>query len=425
MASLEILNRVIESRRDDLIELTRTLVSIPTTNPPGENYREFCDVLAKRLAQGGFETVTLRARGALGDSDGRPRLNLLARREGKSPGPCLHFNSHYDVVRPGNGWTRDPFGGCVEGDRLYGRGSCDMKGGLATSIIAVEAFADCFPDFAGSLEISATADEESGGYAGVAWLAKEGYYAPDRVQHVIIPEPLHKDRICLGHRGVYWAEIETGGKIAHGCMPFLGNCAIRHMGAVLEALEADLRPQLARKQTEAPITPPEARQSTLNINAIHGGEAEQGEDYDGLPTTCVADSCRLVLDRRFLPEETVESVRSELLGLLDGLKVTRPGFGYRLRELFNVPSVMTETNAPIVQHVSTAIEAVLGKAPELILSPGTYDQKHVATIGGLNNCIAYGPGMLDLAHQADEWISITDMLDSAKVMAHTMTLINT
>jgi len=300
-----------------------------------------------------------------------------------------------------------------------------MKGGLATSIIAVEAFADCFPDFAGSLEISATADEESGGYAGVAWLAKEGYYAPDRVQHVIIPEPLHKDRICLGHRGVYWAEIETRGKIAHGCMPFLGNCAIRHMGAVLEALEADLRPQLAKKQTGAPITPPEARQSTLNINAIHGGEAEQGEDYDGLPTTCVADSCRLVLDRRFLPEETVESVRSELRGLLDGLKVTRPGFGYRLRELFSVPSVMTETNAPIVQHVSTAIEAVLGKAPELILSPGTYDQKHVATIGGLNNCIAYGPGMLDLAHQADEWISITDMLDSAKVMAHTMTLINT
>ncbi len=423
MSSLDRLYETIESRRDDLVELTQSLVAIPTVNPPGACYQTFCDLVARRLAGSGFSIQILRAKGTPTDSEARPRLNLLARLAGSRPGPCVHFNSHYDVVRPGNDWTRDPFGGCVEGDRLYGRGACDMKGGLATSIVAAEAFAACFPDFAGTLEISATADEETGGYAGVAWLASEGHFDPDRVQHVIIPEPLHKDRICLGHRGVYWAEIETVGRIAHGCMPFLGECAIGHMGAVLAALETDLRPRLVARQTEAPIIPPAARQSTLNINAIHGGEEERGGD--GFPSACVTDSCRLVLDRRFLPEESVESVRGELVGLLDGIKVTRPGFAYQFRELFSVPPVMTDRQAPIVRHVSTAIEAVLGQTPELILSPGTYDQKHIAMIGGLDNCIAYGPGRLDLAHRADEWISITDMIDSAKVMAHTMTLINT
>ncbi len=425
MPSVETLYQAVESRRDELVDLTRTLIAIPTVNPPGACYGDFCDFLAERLSGRGFATEILRAEGAPGDSDTRPRLNLVARREGRTPGPCLHFNSHYDVVRPGDGWQRDPFAGSVEGDRIYGRGACDMKGGLATSIIAVEAFAECFPDFSGALEISATADEESGGYAGVAWLAEEGYFAPARVQHVIIPEPLHKDRICLGHRGVYWAGIRTTGKIAHGCMPFLGDCAIRHTGAVLEALEKTLIPRLARRRTEAPIMPPEARQSTLNINAIHGGEEECGESGDRLPTPCVTDTCRIVLDRRFLPEESAESVRGELLDLLDGIRETRPGFAYHFQEMFTVPPVMTARDAPIVQHVSTAIESVLGRTPELILSPGTYDQKHVAIIGGQNNCIAYGPGLLDLAHRADEWILITDMIDSAKVMAHAMTLINT
>jgi succinyl-diaminopimelate desuccinylase len=119
----------------------------------------------------------------------------------------------------------------VEGDRIYGRGACDMKGGLAAAIIAAEAFIAACPDFAGAIEISATADEESGGFGGVAYLARQGRFAPDRVQHVIIPEPLHKDRICLGHRGVWWAEIETRGRIAHGSMPVLGAGAVRPLGA--------------------------------------------------------------------------------------------------------------------------------------------------------------------------------------------------
>ena len=401
-----------EARRQDLIGLTQDLIRIPTLNPPGDHYRTICDYLATRLQRSGFTTEFIRAIGAPGDNDQYPRWNLIARRE-NGPGDCVHFNSHHDVVAVGHGWTRDPFGGALEGDRIYGRGACDMKGGLAASIIAVEAFLAATRNWHGSIEISATADEESGGYGGVAYLAEHGHFA--HVQHVIIPEPLHKDRICLGHRGVWWAEIETHGRIAHGSMPFLGDSAIRHMTAVLLEIEDRLYPMLAAKRTEMPVVPEGARQSTLNINSIHGGQAEP--DGTGLPTPLVADRCRIVIDRRFLIEEDLTAVKREMTEVLERVKSARPGFTYDIRTLFEVLPTMAPRDAPIVKTTAAAIERVLAKTAQYVVSPGTYDQKHIDRIGRLNNCIAYGPGLLHLAHQPDEWISIQDMEDSAKVMA--------
>jgi succinyl-diaminopimelate desuccinylase len=407
----------VEARRGALVALAQDLVRIPTLNPPGRCYLEICEYLAERLRRAGFTVELLRATGSPGDSDRWPRWNLVARREGAGPGDCVHFNSHHDVVEVGEGWTVDPFGAELREGRIYGRGACDMKGGLAASVIAAESFLAACPDFRGAVEISATADEESGGYGGVAWLAERGYFAPERVQHVIIPEPLNKDRICLGHRGVWWAEIETKGRIAHGSMPFLGDSAIRHMGAVLAEIEATLYPLLAGKRTAMPVVPEGARQSTLNINAIHGGEAEQEAGYTGLPAPCVADRCRIVIDRRFLIEEDIAEVKREVTEMLERVRATRPSFRYEVRDLFEVQPTMTAEGAPIVRTTAAAIERVLGRMPDYVVSPGTYDQKHIDRIGRLSNCIAYGPGILDLAHQPDEWVGVDDMSDSARVMA--------
>jgi succinyl-diaminopimelate desuccinylase len=406
----------IGGKRDDLIQLTQDLIRIPTLNPPGENYQAICDFLDKRLRGAGFQTQLIRAFGTPGDSEKYPRWNIIARRDGTSMGDCVHFNSHTDVVEVGSGWTFDPFGGDISDGKIYGRGACDMKGGMAASIIACEAFIEEFPDFAGAIEISGTADEESGGYGGVAYLAEHGHFSPEKVQHVIIPEPLNKDRICLGHRGGWWAEIETKGEIAHGSMPFLGDCAVRHMGAVIHEFEDKLFPAMAARRTDMPVVPEGAKSSTMNINSIHGGQKEQSEDFDGLPAHCVPDSCRIVIDRRFLVEEPLDQVRGEVTDLLEGLRVTRPDFEYEMTELNSVLPSMTDKSAPVVATVAQAIQDVLGKAPEYVASPGTYDQKHIDRIGKLKNCIAYGPGILELAHKPDEYIGIDDMLDSAKVM---------
>jgi succinyl-diaminopimelate desuccinylase len=130
----------------------------------------------------------------------------------------------------------------------------------------------------------------------------------------------------------------------------------------------------------------------------------------------VPDSCRIVIDRRFLVEEPLDQVRGEVTDLLEGLRVTRPDFEYELTELNSVLPSMTDKTAPVVETVAQAIEDVMGKAPEYVASPGTYDQKHIDRIGKLKNCIAYGPGILEMAHKPDEYIGINDMLDSAKVM---------
>ena len=413
----ERLKQEIAAREGDLVALTQDLIRIPTLNPPGACYRDICDYLDQRLLRAGFETELIRAEGAIGDSDAHPRWNIIARREGQGAGETVHFNSHIDVVEAGHGWTTDPFGGEVREGRVYGRGACDMKGGLAASIVAAEVFIELCPGYAGAIEISGTADEESGGFGGVAYLAEQGYFSPERVQHVIIPEPLNKDRICLGHRGVWWAEVETKGEIAHGSMPFLGDCAVRHMGAVLQEMETHLFPALAEKRTDMPVVPDGARQSTLNINSIHGGEPEQKADYTGLPSPCVPDRCRMVIDRRFLIEEHIEEVEREIRAVLESVRRNRPGFDYDIKELHKVLPTMTARDAPVVGAVAQAVQEVFGREADYVVSPGTYDQKHIDRIGRLKNCIAYGPGILDLAHKPDEYVGIADMVESAQVMA--------
>jgi len=407
--------RAIDSRTDELTALTRDLIRFPTINPPGEAYTPCAEYIGNRLKAKGFAVEYIRAEGTPGDTDRYPRTNVVARYEGKRPGKTVHFNSHIDVVEAGEGWTVDPFAGIVKDGRVYGRGTCDMKGGLAASIIAAEAFIAETPDFAGAIEISGTVDEESGGFGGVAYLASKGYFSAPRVDHVIIPEPLNKDRICLGHRGVWWAEIETKGQIAHGSMPFLGDSAIRHMGALLHQLEQELFPALDRKQTKMPVVPEGARRSTLNLNSIHGGQTE--DFLPGLPSPNVADSCRMIIDRRFLLEEDIAEVKSEVTGILERLKRDRPRFDYAIRDLMEVQPTMTDRDAPVVRAVAEGIQAIFDREPDYVISPGTYDQKHIARIGHIYDCIAYGPGILDLAHRPDEWVGIEDMVQSAKVMA--------
>ena len=409
----EKLFKLIDERRDDLVELTRELIRFPTVNPPGEAYQPCAEFIGRRLSARGFTVEFVRAQGTPGDSDRYPRVNVIARREGSAPGPCVHFNSHIDVVQTGAGWTVDPFAALVRDGKVYGRGACDMKGGLAASIIAIEALIDSGASLPGTLEISGTVDEESGGYGGVHYLAERGWFSPPRVDHVIIPEPLNVDRVCIGHRGVWWAEIETHGRMAHGSMPFLGDCAVRHMNAFIDRLERDLYPKLAARRTDMPVVPSGARHSTLNINSIHGG---QGEAL-GFPAPCVPDSCRLVIDRRLLIEENMDSVKAEVRELLDQLVTEREGFAYDLRDIFEVQPTMADRNGPVARSTAAAIRRVMGRDAEFVCSPGTYDQKHIDRIGKLRDCIAYGPGILDLAHQPDEYVLIEDMVNSAKVMA--------
>jgi succinyl-diaminopimelate desuccinylase len=401
----------VDAAREEIVQCARELVRIPTVNPPGDCYRDCATAIGRHLHQCGFDVWFLEAEGLAEHTKSHPRVNVLGHRAGRAARPLIHLNGHFDVVPAGAGWTVGPFDGIVRDGRLYGRGSCDMKAGLAAAIYATEAIRRAGVELEATLEVSGTVDEESGGFAGVAWMTERGIISAERTDYVIIPEPLNVDRVCVGHRGVYWFEVTTEGRIAHGSMPFLGVSAIDHMAIVLDEIRDVLAPRLDSRVTAVPVVPDGARRATINVNGLEGGQR-----VDGIQTPCVADHCRAVFDRRFLLEEGFDATRAEVVSLLDGLAARVPGFRYRLRDRMVVNPVRTPLDSPLVPVLQGAIAEVLGRQAAIVASPGTYDHKHVAR-AGVPHCVAYGPGILELAHQPDEWCGIDDLIDSTKVLA--------
>jgi len=401
----------VDRAAEEIVQLTADLVRIPTVNPPGEDYEACAHFLGDFLERQAFEIEYVAADGRPEHTPRFPRVNVIGTRRG-GPGPVVHLNGHIDVVPPGDGWTVDPFGGLVRDGNVYGRGVCDMKAGIAAAVFAAEAIERAGVTLPGTIEISGTVDEESGGFAGVAHLAERGRIAKGRTDFVIIPEPLDVDRICIGHRGVYWFEVTARGRIGHGSMPFLGVSAIDGMGRLLQSVREDLMPSLASRRTAVPVVPPGARHATININGIDGGQP-----VDGIQTPCVADLCRAVFDRRFLIEEGFDATKREVAELVARVEAQSNGVRFDVRDLMVVHPTRTPDDSPVIASLERAILSVLGRRAELIASPGTYDHKHVARIANVPHCVAYGPGALELAHQPDEYCRIDDIVNATKVLA--------
>ena len=405
----------VESATDEIVAFAADLVRVPTLNPPGEAYETCAHVLGDRLRDCGFCVRYLVAEDRPEHSTRYPRVNVLARRDAGRGGPVVHLNGHLDVVPPGEGWTVDPFGGLVRDGRLYGRGSTDMKAGIAAAVYAAEALRRAGAPLAGTVEVSGTADEESGGFAGMAWLAEQGHLSASRTDYVIIPEPFGPDRICVGHRGVYWFDLVTTGRTAHGSMPFLGVNAIDQMTVVLEAIRERLVPGLSQRRTALPVVPESARRATLNLNAIAGGQTGPAAQ-----TPCVPDRCVATFDRRFLSEERFETVKAEVEQVLADVTAEHPGLRCELGDRMVVHPVRTPDDAPLVEALSAAVETVTGSPAARVASPGTYDHKHVARLAGIEQCVAYGPGTLEQAHQPDEWCGVDDLIQATQVLALTL-----
>ena len=402
----------VDRAADEIVDFAARLVRIPTVNPPGEEYEACASAIGDQLRAHGADVHLLPAIGRVEHTSQHPRINVVGRHEGTGQGPAIHVNGHFDVVPQGQGWTRDPFGGDVEGGRLYGRGSCDMKAGLAAAVFAAEAIRRAGVAHASPIEISGTVDEESGGFAGVAWLAENRWLSRERTKAVIIPEPFGVDRVCVGHRGVYWFEVIAEGRTAHGSMPYLGVSAIDGMSHLLDLVRDELGPALFQRVTTMPVVPDGSRHATININGIDGGQP-----VDDTPSPCVADRCRAVFDRRFLQEEGLDRTRREITALVHKAQSRMPDVRFSIEDRLIFEPTRTPEDAPVIGALTEAIALVTGKAASLVASPGTYDHKHVARIAGVPDCVAYGPGELALAHQPDEYCTVADIITCTKVLA--------
>ena len=399
-----------EADREEIVAFTAAMIRIPTVNPPGESYRDCAELIGGRLGEAGLDVQYVEAEGLAEHTPDHPRVNVIGRGVGGGARKRIHLNGHFDVVPPGEGWSVDPFGGVVKDGRIHGRGASDMKSGIAAAVFAVEAIRRAGIDLRGAVDVSGTVDEESGGFAGVAHLCRTGLVTARNTDYAIIPEPFGPDRVCVGHRGVYWFDVVARGRAAHGSMPHLGRSAIDDMGAVLEAFRTG--PELAASRSALPVVPEHSRRPSLNVNAIEGGQAGEAEQ-----SPCVADRCTATFDRRFIPEESLDEVREEVMGVIARVAAEDPGRRLSVVDRMVVHPVQAPPGSPVVTALRNAIREVRGRDATLVASPGTYDQKHFARIGGIEHCVAYGPGPLAEAHQPDESCAVDDLVACTQVLA--------
>ena len=401
----------VDELAEELVEFLRELVRIPTENPPGRNYPECARAIGRKMEQAGCAVEYVQAPPELlaelaPQGQGLPRPNVVGRFPGARERPCLHLTGHYDVVPAGEGWSMDPYAAQLVEGRVYGRGAADQKSGIAAQLFALKALQRCGCRPSGSLVLSATPDEETGGFAGLGYLVRQGLIARGNTDFVVITECLDHDRICLGHRGALWLELETRGRQSHGSMPMLGVNAIEKMLAVLGRIQEDIRPGLGRESTH-PVMPAACRRSSLTVTMI-----QAGSKVNTVPARCTA-----ALDWRLIPEQSVAGARAELEALRERMRRDDPDLQLEIRELLSVEPTLVPADTAVVRAFQEAGKEVLGREPGFSVSPGSDDQKFVVQQAGLEQCIVYGPGPLEAAHQADEYQPVADLKKATAVLA--------
>lgn len=368
-----------------LVSTLRNLVRINSVNPsltpgaPGEGaIAAHLETLFRGL---GLDVSVYEA------TPGRP--SVVARLAGRGGGRSLMLNAHIDTV--GVDAMHDPFSGEVRDGRLYGRGSYDMKGGLAAAITAVKALIAAGAPLAGDLLVAAVADEE---YASEGTQEVLRHW---RTDGAIVTEPTALD-VCLAHKGFMWFEVEIHGRAAHGSRFDLGVDAVMHAGRVLQRL--DVLERSLRLGRQHPLVGP----ASLHAATIHGGS--------GLST--YAASCVLQIERRTIPGETAAEAEEQLRELLEAVVIEDPRCRVHLRVLLDRPPFEVSQNAALVRTLMAQATVVRGRPPEQVGQTPWMDSAFVAA-AGIETVVFGGDGAG--AHAAQEWADLASLEQLARILA--------
>jgi succinyl-diaminopimelate desuccinylase len=349
------------------IELTRQLIRFNTINPPGAE-RACAEHLAGLLTVAGFAVDIV--------PFGEGRAQLLARIGGAAERLPLGFTGHLDTVPLGaQPWSADPFAGEINGEKLYGRGSSDMKSGVAAFVSAAIAHADRLANTAG-VYLAITAGEETGCTGAEALAATEGL---GRVGALVVAEPTG-NRALVGHKGALWLEAETKGVTAHGSMPDKGVNAIYKAARAVNAL-GGFDFNVARHDV---LGGP-----TLNVGTIHGG----------ININSVPDRAMIGIDIRTIPAMVHAQIRAQLGSYL-GPEVT-------IKTLLDAQSVWTDPHDPWIREVFEVTREIEGEDNEIAAAPYFTDASVLTPALGNPPTIILGPGELAQAHQTDEYCMVS------------------
>jgi len=376
---------------DALVEFTRELVRIPSVFDPE---RGLSEALAAALVEAQMRRFGWEPQVELVD-DGRP--NVIAVVEGDSAGRTLMFEGHTDVVTEGDQarWSVDPFGAELHDGKIWGRGSADMKAGVAAMLFATDALVRS-GSFPGRIVLGALVDEE-GMMTGVRDFVARGHAAG--IDGAICCEP-EGGEICHVAKGALRVRIDLLGRMAHGAMPFEGRNPNRAVAGVIEAL-AGLEDRLqARHGTHEHLGLP-----WVTPTVLRSGEPAQ---MNVMP----ADASMWV-DIRTIPGVDHDVLVAEIGDLA---RDAAAGFevAATVGIIDNRPAVAVEESHPLVRAVWEAHRSVTATPPLLGGVPGTTDGTMLTTLGGIPS-VVYGPGGKWIAHQADEFVEVADLVQHANV----------
>jgi succinyl-diaminopimelate desuccinylase len=376
----------VQAYREAMIDLTTRLIAIPTQNPPGDCYSEALQLLQAHLLNLGFENTRL---------EGHCLLSFLGVGE-----PTLYFSGHYDVV-PAQSLSQ--FQPVKKDAKLFGRGSSDMKSGLAAMIYAAKALSDCGLPRNGRIGMVFVPDEETAGPRGSRYLAERGLLGQNAIG-MLTPEPTG-GVVWNANRGAITIKITLKGKSAHVGRQREGVNAFEQMLQVAQAL-SKLKAEVEERATAYRIAPDSLRRSILMM----GGQCQSGTNFNLVPNTCT-----FTVDRRINPEEDFQAEKQRLLSLFDDAR--EEGINLDVEILQEGASSGISEHSSVGRALALSIQEITGRQAQFEMCPGLLETRFYAERG--IPAFAYGPGLLTVSHGPNEFVPIDRIVQCASIYGST------
>jgi acetylornithine deacetylase/succinyl-diaminopimelate desuccinylase family protein len=383
----------LQKREDEMAKLLAELVSIPTENPPGKNYGTCVDLLEKELRRHGLDCERVAASNQRKDG-GDALVSLLAGYGGGER--TLYFHGHYDVV-PAQ--SKEQFHPVLKEHFLFGRGTCDMKGGIVAMLYAILALKECIGELGGRIELTLVPNEETGGEGGSSWLAAQGRLGRGGIG-MLLAEPT-SGVVWNANRGAISLRVRVQGKSAHVGLQHRGQNAFERMIRVVQRLQ-ELKQVVEQRATSFSIGADQARQSILML----GGQSGGGANFNVVP-----EECWFTIDRRINPEENFDAEKARLLGVLESCR--REGIPLEWEVFQEGRSSACREEEPLGIALARSVRAVTGEGPRFEMCPGLLEIRFYAAQGV--PAYAYGPGLLSVAHGPNEYVDLRKVTDCAAI----------
>ena len=376
-------------KEEDITNLAQKLIRIPSDEIAGE--QEVCEYLSDILKSLGMK---VRLQEVL-----PKRPNIIAEVLGGNNGKSIMFNGHIDTVPIGNieKWNTDPYKAIIKDNKLFGRGATDMKGSIASMIIAIKYIMNNVENFNGKIIFTGVMAEETTGL-GTQKVVEEKI----KTDMAIVGEP-SDEKIYRAHKGTLWFNIFTYGKLEHSSeSDTKSNNAIINMMKLIEEINK-ISKELEGKNNSLVGHP------SINVGLIEGGTKQN----------MIADSCKVSIDRRILPEEEPNEILDELRVRFDNLRLIDNRLKFNIEKDTVREAVEVSESEPIVQEVKRAVNKILNINPIVSGMKATTDMSILVNQGNIPSVI-YGPGFIKQAHTIDEFIEVERLVESSQVYAEVL-----